>query len=89
MNKAELVQAMMSHLSSTQAEAERALDAFTQSVTSGLKKDQEVAIVGFGGFRVTRRAARMGTNPKTGEKIQLAPSVGVGFRAGKTLKESL
>ena len=89
MNKADLVEGIMQHLSSTKAEAERALDAFTLAVASGLKKDQEVGIVGFGTFLVSRRAARIGTNPKTGEKIQLAPSVGVRFRAGKSLKESL
>ena len=89
MNKAELIEAMSRQLGSTKAEAERALDAFTQSVSSGLKKDQEVAILGFGTFRVSHRPARMGTNPKTGEKIQLKPSTGVAFRAGKSLKESL
>jgi DNA-binding protein HU-beta len=89
MNKAELVEAMMQHLSSTKAEAERALDAFTLSVSSGLKNDKEVGIVGFGKFRVTQRAARMGTNPRTGEKIQLAPSARVRFRAGTSLMESL
>ena len=89
MNKAELIESMSRQLGSTKAEAERALDAFTECVSSGLKKDQEVAILGFGTFRVSHRPARMGTNPKTGEKIQLQPSVGVGFRAGKALKQSL
>jgi DNA-binding protein HU-beta len=89
MNKAELVEAMSRHMGSSKAEAERALEAFTGAVAAGLKRDHEVGIVGFGTFRVTRRAARVGRNPKTGEPIQIAASVGVGFRAGKALKDSL
>jgi DNA-binding protein HU-beta len=89
MNKAELVESMSRHMGSTKAEAERALDAFTDSVKTGLRKDQEVSILGFGTFRVSRRSARVGVNPKTGEKIQIAASSGVGFRAGKAVKEML
>ncbi len=91
MNKAELIEAMSRHLGSSKAEAERALEAFTGSVAAGLKKDPdgEVAILGFGTFRVSHRPARMGINPKTKEKIQIGPSIGVGFRAGKALKDSL
>lgn len=89
MNKAELVEAMSRHMGSSKAEAERALEAFTGSVAAGLKKDKEVAIVGFGTFRVTRRAARAGRNPKTGETIQIPASTGVGFRAGKALKDAV
>jgi DNA-binding protein HU-beta len=89
MNKAELVESMSRHMGSTKAEAERALDAFTDSVKTGLRKDQEVSILGFGTFRVSRRSARMGVNPKTGEKIQIAASSGVGFRAGKAVKDML
>ena len=48
-----------------------------------------VALVGFGTFNVRERAARMGRNPATGETIQIAASKGVGFKAGKSLKDSL
>jgi DNA-binding protein HU-beta len=89
MNKAELVEAMSRHMGSSKAEAERALEAFTGAVAAGLKKDHDVAIQGFGNFRISRRAARMGRNPKTGEPIQIAASTGVGFRAGKALKDAL
>ena len=88
MNKADLVEAISRHLGSSKAEGERALEAFTGSVTAGLKKG-EVAIVGFGTFRVSHRAARMGRNPKTQEPMQIAASVGVSFRAGKALKEQV
>ena len=89
MNKAELVEAMSRQMGSSKAEAERALEAFTGAVAAGLKKDHEVSIQGFGNFRISRRAARMGRNPKTGEPLQIAASTGVGFRAGKALKDAL
>ena len=89
MNKAEVIDAMARHLGSSKAEAERALAAFTESVTEGLIADGDVAILGFGTFRISRRKARMGTNPQTGERIQIPASIGVAFRAGKALKDRL
>jgi nucleoid DNA-binding protein len=89
MNKAEVIDAMARHLGSSRADAERSLDAFVESVLEGLKKGQDVAILGFGSFRVSHRKARMGTNPQTKERIQIPASIGVGFRAGKALKERL
>jgi DNA-binding protein HU-beta len=89
MNKAEVIDAMSRHLGSSRADAERALDAFVESVVEGLKKSQDVAILGFGSFRVSHRKARMGTNPQTKERIEIPASIGVGFRAGKALKERL
>jgi nucleoid DNA-binding protein len=89
MNKAEVIDAMTRHLGSSRADAERALDAFVESIVEGLKKGQDVAILGFGSFRVSHRKARMGTNPQTKERIEIPASVGVGFRAGKALKERL
>ncbi len=89
MNKAEVIDAMARHLGSSKAEAERALNAFVDSVTQGLVSDGDVAILGFGTFRRSERKARMGTNPQTKERIQIPASVGVTFRAGKKLKETL
>jgi nucleoid DNA-binding protein len=89
MNKAEVIDAMTRHLGSSRADAERALDAFVESVVEGLKKAQDVAILGFGSFRLSHRKARMGTNPQTKARIEIPASIGVGFRAGKALKERL
>ena len=89
MNKAEVIDAMSRHLGSSKAEAERALNAFTSSVSEGLVKDGDVAILGFGTFRRSERKARMGTNPQTKERIHIPASVGVTFRAGKALKVKL
>lgn len=89
MNKAEVIDAMARNLGSSKAEAERALNAFVDSVTEGLVSDGDVAILGFGTFRRSERKARMGTNPQTKDRIQIPASVGVTFRAGKKLKDTL
>jgi DNA-binding protein HU-beta len=91
MNKAELVQAVQKGLGkdTARAHAERALDAVIDGIKIGLKKDQSVQLVGFGTFKVATRKARMGVNPKTGEKIKIKASKGVKFAAGKDLKAKL
>jgi DNA-binding protein HU-beta len=88
MNKAELVSAMARHMGCSKAEAERALDAFTGCVSTGLRHG-EVSIVGFGSFRAARRAARMGRHPRTHQPLSIGPSLGISFRAGKSLKETV
>lgn len=91
MNKAELVQAVQKVLGKDvpKAQAERAVDAVVDSIKLGLKKDQSVQLVGFGTFRVAHRKARMGVNPKTGEKLKIKASKSVKFAAGKDLKSKL
>jgi DNA-binding protein HU-beta len=91
MNKAELVQAVQKSLGkeTPRAQAERALDAVIEGIKTGLKKDQSVQLVGFGTFKVATRKARIGVNPKTGEKIKIKASKGVKFSAGKDLKSKL
>jgi DNA-binding protein HU-beta len=91
MNKAELVQAVQKGLGkdTPRAQAERALDAVIDGIKMGLKKGQAVQLVGFGTFKVSTRKARMGVNPKTGEKIKIKASKGVKFAAGKDLKSKL
>jgi DNA-binding protein HU-beta len=58
-------------------------------ITSALKAGEDVAIIGFGTFKVSQRAARTGRNPKTGEALQISASKSPTFSAGKTLKEAL
>ena len=65
------------------------VDALFDIIQKTMVKGDEVKIPGFGNFKVMRRAARMGVNPKTGEKIQIAASVKPKFRAGKVLKEAV
>lgn len=66
-----------------------AIDAIFDAITKAMAKGDEVAISGFGLFKTVKRAARMGINPKTGEKIQIAASTKPKFRAAKALKEAV
>ncbi len=70
MNKAELVESVQKILGASKAEAERSVGAVIDSIKVGLKKSKNVQLIGFGTFKVAERAARMGVNPKTGEKIK-------------------
>lgn len=73
----------------TKKQAQQAVEAIFDTILKTLSQGEEVNITGFGAFRVVKRAARMGINPKTGEKIQIAASVKPKFRAGKLLKEAV
>jgi len=87
-NKAELVAKVqeIAELDS-KAAAERAVSAVLEAITESLKKDATVALIGFGTFDVKERKARTGVNPATGEKIKIAASKTVSFKAGKALKD--
>ncbi len=89
MNKAELVDAVAGAANLSKADAGRAVDAVVESVTSALKRGEQVSVVGFGTFSVKHRAARSGRNPRTGETIQIAASNVPGFKAGKGLKDAV
>ncbi|MBC2593361.1 HU family DNA-binding protein [Ruficoccus amylovorans] len=91
MNKAELVIEVQKQLGkdTSKAQAERAVDAFIDAIKKGVKKDKAVQLIGFGTFSVTKRAARTGVNPKTGEKIKIAASKTVKFKPGAGLKAVL
>lgn len=70
-------------------QAQAVVEAVFDTIVKTLGRGEEVAVTGFGTFRVANRAARMGVNPKTGEKIQIAASVKPKFKAGKLLKEAV
>ena len=89
MNKAELVDAVASAANLSKADAGRAVDAVVNSITSALKKGQQVSVVGFGTFAVKHRSARSGRNPRTGETINISASNVPGFKAGKALKDAV
>lgn len=89
MNKSELVEHIASNADISKAAAERALEAVTQAVKNTLKKGGSVALVGFGTFTVTKRAARNGRNPRTGETIKIKASKAAKFTPGKALKDAL
>ena len=91
MNKAQLVNLVQKELGRdiSKAASERALDAVLNAIKRGVKTGGPVQLVGFGTFRVSKRPARMGRNPKTGEPIQIGASKTVRFSAGQNLKQSL
>lgn len=89
MNKAELIEAMASGANISKADAKRALDSFTGSTTKALKKGDRVALVGFGSFSVSKRAARKGRNPQTGKEIKIAAKKVVKFKAGNDLNNAV
>ena len=75
MNKAELVDAISAESKLTKADSARALEAFVNATTKALKKGDRVALVGFGSFSISKRAARNGRNPQTGKAIKIAAPV--------------
>ena len=90
MKKDGLVEAVMNAAGlETKKQSQEVVDALFDTIVKTLAKGEEVNITGFGAFRVVKRAARMGVNPKTGEKIQIAASTKPKFRAGKVLKEAV
>ena len=89
MTKADLVNAMAEKAGLSKTDAEKALKAFADAVTDALKAGDKVALVGFGTFSVSARAARTGKNPQTGAKINIPAAKTPKFKAGKALKDSV
>ncbi len=89
MNKTELAAEMAKKAGISKKDAEAALKAFTETVTKTLKKGGKVQLVGFGTFEVTKRSARTGRNPRTGETMKIKASKAPKFKAGKALKDAL
>ena len=89
MNKSELIKQIAERAGLTQAQATTALQAFETTVIDELANGREVALIGFGTFKVTDRAARTGRNPQTGAEIQIAASKVPSFKAGKALKDAV
>jgi len=89
MNKTELIDAVAKDANITKADAAKAVAAITDSITKALKKGDSVTLIGFGTFKVSKRAARTGRNPQTGKEIKIAARKSPGFTAGKALKDAL
>ena len=89
MNKSELVKQIADRAGLSQAEAGDALDALCATVIDTLLRGEEVAIIGFGTFKVSQRAERKGRNPRTGEELLIPASRAPKFSAGKALKDAV
>ena len=89
MNKNDLVTSMAKEAGFTKVAAEKALEALMASVTKALKKGDDVRLVGFGTFSVTKRAATTGRNPRTGAAIKIKARKLAKFKAGKALQDAV
>ncbi len=89
MNKTELIEEIAKSADITKASATRALDAVLEAVTTSLRNNDTVTLVGFGTFSVGERAARTGRNPRTKEAIKIAAAKVPKFKAGKALKDAV
>ncbi len=89
MNKAELIDAMAEGAGLTKADAKKALEAFIDATTNALKTGGRVALVGFGSFSVSERAARKGRNPQTGKEIKISAKKVVRFKPGTELSDGV
>ena len=89
MNKAELIDAMASAAGISKVDAKKSLDAFIGATTNALKNGDRVALVGFGSFSVSTRAARKGRNPQTGKEIDIPAKRVVKFKTGAELSKGI
>ncbi|HGJ5899697.1 HU family DNA-binding protein [Arsenophonus apicola] len=89
MNKTELINKVSKKSGLAKKDAEKAVNAFTETITESLKSGNSVQLVGFGSFQVKTRAAREGRNPKTGEALKIAATNVPSFKAGQKLKDAV
>ena len=89
MTKDELIEKVASGTGLSKADASRVINTTIGAITSALKKGQTVTLVGFGTFKVSKRKARKGRNPRTGETITIKAAKVPKFTAGKGLKDAV
>ena len=89
MSKEGLIEAVQGVAEMSKNQAHEIVNTLFETITKTLKSGEEVAITGFGTFRVTKRAARMATNPKTGEKVSVPAKIVPKFKPGKGLKDAV
>ncbi|MFT6028288.1 MAG: nucleoid DNA-binding protein [Oleiphilaceae bacterium] len=89
MKKPELAAAIAEKAGVTKEKAGEIINAITDEITNAMAKNDPVTLIGFGTFSVRERSARTGKNPQTGASIQISASKSVGFKAGKSLKDSV
>lgn len=87
MNKAELIDRLVSDTKMSKIACKRFLDSFIKSVEKSLKKKEDIVLTGFGTFTVIKRKARTGVNPATGAKMSIPARVVPKFKPGKKLKD--
>jgi DNA-binding protein HU-beta len=89
LNKSDLVKVVADAGELSNAAAGRVLDALLESIVKSVTKGESVVLTGFGSFEATKRAARQGRNPQTGETIQIAAATLPRFKPGKGFKDAV
>ena len=89
MNKTEIIDAMAADAGITKSAAKKALESFLENIEGSLKKGDRVSLVGFGSWSVSKRNAREGRNPQTGQTIKIAAKNVIKFKAGSDLSDAV
>lgn len=89
MNKIELINEVAACSGASKAQSRIMIDCFIQVVQGALVKGDRVAMVGFGSFSISKRAARKGRNPQTGKEINIAAKKVVKFKPGASLQKTV
>ena len=89
MNKTELIAAVAEKTDLSKKDADAAVSAVLGAITDALKAGDKIQLVGFGTFEVRNRAAKQGSNPRTGETMTVPASKVPAFKAGKALKDAV
>lgn len=89
MTKAELIEALVKKLAVSKTQANESIDIIIDEITKALSKGDQVTLTGFGTFKVSKRAARTGRNPKTGAALKIPAMSVPKFKAGKGLKDAV
>lgn len=87
MNKSEFINSVSEKSGLSKTDSKKAVEAFVETVSYELKAGGKVALLGFGAFSVSEKAARKGVNPKTKETIEIAARKAVKFKAGSELND--
>ncbi len=89
MTRDQIIDKLVAKCDCSKKDAAEFLSSFMEVVTETLAKKGDIRLVGFGTFSTSKRAARMGVNPKTGEKIKIKATVVPKFKAGRSLKDAV
>ncbi|PIR02374.1 MAG: DNA-binding protein HU [Candidatus Nealsonbacteria bacterium CG_4_8_14_3_um_filter_34_13] len=89
MTKENLIEAIVKKTAVSKKQAAETLSAVLEEITKSLSKGEQVVLTGFGTFKVSKRAARNGRNPKTGATIKIPAMKVARFKVGKSLKDAV
>jgi DNA-binding protein HU-beta len=89
MNKGDFIKFISENNNCTQGIAEKVINMFTSSVIDAISKGNEISLIGFGNFSVSKIEARNGRNPKTGNALKIAAYNQLKFKVGQKLKDAV